>query len=89
MPTKRGKRWTASGYDRGLKRKTHLGTYSTRREAAQREAEHKLKSSPTGRETVASFAGRWIRDYPRPRLSSNASNADRIKPLMRELGQSA
>ena len=86
MPRKRGKRWTASGYDRNLKRKVHLGTFDTRREAAEREAEHALNSRPTGRETIESFAGRWVRDYPRPRLSSNTSNADRVKPLIRELG---
>lgn len=86
MPRKRGKRWTASGYDRGLKRKVHLGTFATRREAAAAEAHHKLKTRPTGRETVASFAGRWLDDYPRPRRSSNTSNAERIKPLVGELG---
>ncbi|HEV2058196.1 MAG TPA: site-specific integrase [Solirubrobacteraceae bacterium] len=64
----------------------HLGTFDTRREAAEREAEHALSTRPTGRETIESFAGRWVRDYPRPRLSSNTSNADRIKALMRELG---
>jgi hypothetical protein len=86
VPRKRGKRWTASGYDRGLKRKVHLGTFATRREAAAAEAQQKLKTRPTGRETVASFAGRWLNDYPRPRRSSNTSNAERIKPLVRELG---
>jgi hypothetical protein len=79
MPHKRGKRWTASGYSRELKRKVHLGTYSTRREAAEREAEHKLSTRPTGRETVGSFAGRWVTDYPRPRLSTNISNADWVR----------
>jgi integrase len=86
VPRRRGKRWTASGYDRGLKRKVHLGTFDTRREAAAAEAEHKLKARPMGRETIASFANRWLEDYPRPRRSSNTSNADRIKPLVAELG---
>jgi hypothetical protein len=83
---RRGKRWTASGYDRGLKRKVHLGTFDTRREAAAAEAQHKLKARPLARETIASFAGRWLDDYPRPRRSSNTSNAERIKPLVAELG---
>jgi integrase len=64
----------------------HLGTFGTRREAAAAEAEHKLKSRPMGRETIESFAGRWVRDYPRPRRSSNTSNAERVKPLVREMG---
>jgi integrase len=86
MPRKRGQRWTSSGYSRELGRKIHLGTFSSKREAAGREAEHKLQARPSGRETVESFAGRWVRDYPRPRSSSNASNADRAKPLAAELG---
>lgn len=86
MPRKRGKRWTASGYDRGLGRKIHLGTFDTKREASDAEAEHQLKSKPTGRETVASFAKRWVDDYPRPRASSNRSNRERVKPLAAELG---
>ncbi len=86
MPRRRGKRWTASGYDRGLKRKIHLGTFDTRREAVEREAEHKLRTRPTGRETVGSFAARWVADYPRPRSSTNVSNAERVKPLIADLG---
>jgi hypothetical protein len=85
VPRKRGKRWTASGYDRGLRQKVHLGTFGTRREAAAAKAEHKLKSRPMGRETIETFAGRWVRDYPRPRRSSNTSNAERVKPLVREM----
>ena len=86
MPRRRGKRWTASGYDRGVGRKVHLGTFDTKREAGEAEAEHKLKSRPTGRETVESFANRWVSDYPRPRASSNQSNRERAKPLAAELG---
>ncbi len=86
MPRKRGKKWTASGYDRALQRKIHLGTFNTRGEASDREAEHRLKSRPTGRETIDTFARRWVRDYPRPRRSSNTSNAERVKPLIAELG---
>lgn len=85
MPRKRGKRWTANGYDRGLQRKVHLGTFDTKREASEAESEHKLKAKPAGRETVASFAGRWVNDYPRPRSSTNHSNRERIKPLAAEL----
>lgn len=86
MPHRRGKRWVASGYDRSLKRKVHLGTFATKREAGQREALHKLETRPRSSETVASFAGRWVADYPRPRLSTNQSNRERVKPLVAELG---
>jgi hypothetical protein len=64
MAKRRGKRWTATGYDKGLARKTHLGTFDTRRQALEAEADHRLKSRPTGRETCGEFAGRWVRDYP-------------------------
>ncbi|MEJ7786418.1 MAG: tyrosine-type recombinase/integrase [Solirubrobacteraceae bacterium] len=86
MPRKRGKKWTASGYSRELGRKIHLGTFSSHREAREREAEHHLASKPRTRETIGSFAGRWVQDYPRPRPSTNTSNAERIKPLTVELG---
>jgi integrase len=33
----------------------------------------------TGRETVGSFAARWPVDYPRPRASTNAHNAESVK----------
>jgi hypothetical protein len=62
-----------------------LGTFDTRREAAAAEAQHKLTARPLGPETIASFAGRWLDDYPRPRRSSNTSNAERVKPLVAEL----
>jgi integrase len=39
------------------------------------------RRTATGRETVASFAARWPADYPRPRLSTNVHNAERVKPF--------
>ncbi len=86
MPRRRGRRWTASAYDPALKRKIHLGTRDTKREAAELEAEFRLARRPTGRETIDTFAGRWVADYPRARPSSNASNASRVKPLVADLG---
>ena len=61
MARKRGKRWTASGYDKALGRKRHLGTFDTRRKAAEAEAAWKLRSHSTGRETCDEFAARWMR----------------------------
>lgn len=79
MPRKRGKSWVASGYDRATKKKRHLGTFPTRKEAVQVEAAWKLRTTNTGRETCDQFAARWTKDYPRPRLSTNKHNAERVK----------
>ncbi len=72
--------------DRQLGRKIHLGTFDTMRDARAAEDAHRLRARPTGRETVSAFAARWVTDYPRPRRSSNTSNAERIKPLIVDLG---
>lgn len=79
MAKRRGKRWAAYGYDRKLKRKVALGTFDTQKEAKDAEADHRLKSQPSGRETCDQLAERWARDYPRPRASTNAHNAERVK----------
>jgi integrase len=69
----------ASGYDKALGYTRHLGTFDKRKEAEEAEADHLLKSRPTGRETCDAFALRWTRDYPRPRASTNVHNAERVK----------
>lgn len=79
MAHKRGKRWIASGYDRSLGRKVHLGTFATAREAREVEAQWKLRAKSASRETCDAFAGRWTTDYPRPRASTNQHNAERVK----------
>jgi integrase len=79
MAHRRGKRWVATGYDKKLGRKIQLGTFDTRGEAADAEADHRLKSRPTGREMCDDFASRWTRDYPRPRASTNLHNGERVK----------
>lgn len=79
MARRRGKRWVAEGYDRATKSKRYLGTFDTRKEATQAEAEWKLRAKATGRETCDRFAGRWTTDYPRPRVSTNRHNAERVK----------
>ena len=81
MARKRYKRWTASGYDKASGSKRHLGTFDTRREAAEVEAAWKLRTHATGRETCDAFAERWTRDYPRPRASTNEHNAERVRKL--------
>lgn len=79
MTRKRGKRWTASGYDKALGYTKHLGTFDTRKEATAAEADHVLKAKPTGAETCDRLAERWTVDYPRPRASTNRHNAERVK----------
>ncbi len=56
-----------------------LGTFDTLKEA--KEAERKALSKPRGygKETCQSFARRWVKDYPRPRASTNATNANAVK----------
>ena len=84
MPKRRRKRWTASGYDKALGRKIHLGTYDSRTEALDAEADHRLKSRPTDRETCDDFARRWMRDYPRPRESTRRTNTEHVRAFARD-----
>jgi integrase len=84
MAKRRGKRWVASGYDKAAGYTRHLGTFDTRKEAVDAEADHRLKTRPTGAETCNAFAERWTRDYPRPRTSTNIHNAERVKAFARD-----
>ncbi|MCB0863525.1 MAG: site-specific integrase [Solirubrobacterales bacterium] len=61
-----------------------LGTFDTLKEA--KEAERKALSRPGGyrKETCQSFARRWVRDYPRPRASTNATNANAVRKFSDE-----
>lgn len=79
MARRRGKRWTAGGYDKAAGYTKHLGTFDTKGEAVETEAAWKLRTRTTGRETCDSLAERWTRDYPRPRTSTNRHNAERVK----------
>jgi integrase len=84
MARRRGKRWTASGYDKALGRKVHLGTFDGRKEAVRAESDHRLRTRATGSETCDSFAERWTADYPRPRGSTNKHNAERVKVFAKD-----
>ncbi len=79
MAHRRSKRWVATGYDKGLGRKTYIGTFDTKREAQDAEADHRVRARPTGRETCDDLARRWTRDYPRERASTNRHNGERVK----------
>lgn len=84
MATRRGKRWIASGYDKALGRKKHLGTFDSHKEAVQAEADWKLRARGTARETCDEFATRWPVDYPRPREATNLTNIERLKPFIKD-----
>lgn len=84
MPRKRGQRWTASGYDPATKRKRHLGTFPTKGEAREVEAQWRLKAKGSSRETCDRLAARWTTDYPRPTASTNKHNAERVKAFGRD-----
>jgi integrase len=84
MARRRGKRWTASGYDKALGRKTHLGTFDTRKEAVEVEADWKLRTRATGNETCDEFAARWMRDFPRPRKSTLITNNQQVRRFSKD-----
>ena len=79
MARKRGRRWVAEGYDRATKKKRYLATFDTQKEARNAEAQWRLRTHGTGRETCDQFAERWVQDYPRPRASTNKHNAERVQ----------
>ena len=74
-------KWVAQVYDPVTRRPRQVGTFATRREARRAESAAIDQRTATGRETVASFAARWPVDYRRPRASTNAHNAERVKPF--------
>lgn len=69
---KRGKRWQARPYIPAVGHKW-AGTHDTKEEAVEaaeaKVAEHHTR--PPRQETIFSFSKRWIRDYPRPKESTN------------------
>lgn len=83
-PTKRkdGKgqtRWMARVFDQNEGRKRSIGTFATQREAQQAINEFYARPRPGRQETCDSFARRWLRDYPRPKTSTNKLYAGRIQ----------
>lgn len=79
--TPRGNRFKARPYVPGCGH-VYVGTFDTEEEATKAalallDEERRLPS----RETVASFSGRWVKDFPRPKESTNdtyTSAADRF-----------
>lgn len=67
----RGERWLARPYVRGIGH-IYAGTHDTQEEAVKAalrilDEERRLSA----RETVDAFAARWVRDWPRPKASTN------------------
>jgi integrase len=83
---RRGKRWVATGYDKATKTKRHLGTFDTKGEARDAEAEHRKRYQPAGRETCDEFAARWMRDYPRPSASTRRTHTERTRRFAKDFG---
>ena len=85
MAHKRGKRWVGSGYDKALGRKRHLGTFDTKKEASQAEADrliyhvenHKKRKPMTLEEAVLQMDDK--RDY----LVYRDAQTDRVVMLVR------
>lgn len=84
MPTKRGTRWRAMVWDQSKGYMKSIGTYDTKREAKDAEADYRKRTIATSRETVDSFAERWTTDYPRPRESTNLHYDDVVKRFAAE-----
>lgn len=78
--TPRGDRWVVTVYDPNHKSgKRWIGTYATKREARDAEAEaRKTVRRQRGRADAGEFASTWIDHYPRQRESTNIWHRERI-----------
>lgn len=76
-------RYAVTVYDPALKRRRQVGTYDKLRDARKAEAEAKAETRSADRETVAAFAARWTTDFPRPKVSTNLHNAERVSEFAR------
>lgn len=79
---KRGSSFVATVYDPVLKRKRHVGTYETQRQARTAEAQA-LLTRRLGNVTVAQYAARWLELHPRPRTATNLHLGDMIGRYVR------
>jgi len=89
-------RYAVTVYDPTVGRRRQLGawsghatgTFDTKREARQAEAEAKTRRGRTAdSETVASFTARWVTDFPRPKASTNRHNAERVSDFAAQHGR--
>lgn len=86
--TKAGKtRWVVKVYTGtnpdGKKVDKHVGTFGSAKEAKQAEARAlKQYAGTNGNETLGEYAERWLRDYPRPRASTNRTHGQAIRAFV-------
>jgi integrase len=84
---KRGKRWGAVIYEPAIGSRRWLGTFDTKADAREIFEDARKRSRRGGRvETIASFAARWMDDYPRRKESTTKHYRQQIKALASELG---
>lgn len=87
MIIKRGKkRYGVRIYRAG--RQEWVGTFSGYRAAQEAEREALARGQVSRDEGCASFARRWVRDFPRSRASTNRQNGYAVKPFARDFGNS-
>lgn len=84
---RRGSRWAVEVYDaERASGKRYVGTFDTQREAraAERDelATRTSKRLPHSRETVGSFAERWLELRPRRKESTNIAYREQVKPFV-------
>lgn len=82
MIIKRGNRYGVRIYV--AKRQVWVGSFRTRQEARLAEREALMRVRPANDETVSEFVKRWLRDYKRPRASTNRHNDYMVKPFVTE-----
>lgn len=86
MIIKRGKKRYGVRIYRGG-RQEWIGTFSGWNQAREAEREALMQRGVSRDEGCASFAGRWIKDFPRPRASTNRQNGYAVKPFAADFGE--
>lgn len=84
MIIKRGSRYAVRVYV--AKRQVWVGTFRTQKEAREAERNALVRVRPAADETVGEFVKRWLRDFKRPRASTNRHYASMVKPLVADFG---
>jgi integrase len=84
---RRGDRWVSKFQHRGKQRWTPGGPWETKRQAQEAERRYRdhLKARRS-QETCASFAKRWVEEWPRPAASTRRTYADAAKRFTEEFG---
>lgn len=83
---KRGKRYGVVTYRAGVRR--WVGTFDTKNEANDADAKARLDAKEPGSgTTVKEFADSWLRNYPRPKESTEIHYEQMIRLFVREFGK--